>query len=154
MNRTWKKRVLFVCVRNSARSQMAEAWTNRLCGAEVDAESAGMEAGVLNPYTVEALREVGIDISQKRARSVDDVLRSGQSYDYVITVCDSLNAERCPTFPGGGVRYHWNLPDPAEFSGTRAEKLQKFRETRDAVRTCVESWCSWVCQADSRTARA
>lgn len=151
MNKTRRRRVLFVCVRNSARSQMAEAWTKRLCSARLDAESAGLEAGVLNPCTVEVLMEVGIDISQKKTRSIEDVLRSGQSYDYVITVCDSLNAERCPNFPGEGIRYHWNLPDPAEFSGTHAEQLQNFRETRDAVRICVESWCSWVCPADSGT---
>ncbi len=83
-----KKRVLFICIHNSARSQMAEAWLNQICGDELEAQSAGFEPGKLNPLVVEAMAEVGIDISQKETQSVFDVWKSGQLFAYVITVCD------------------------------------------------------------------
>ena len=90
-----KKRVLFICIHNSARSQMAEAFLNEHCGDEFEAESAGLEPGKLNPFAVQAMAEAGIDISGRPTRSVFDVFRSGKIFAYVVTVCDEASAERC-----------------------------------------------------------
>src|ERR1043166_8915948 len=95
-----KPKVLFICVHNSARSQMAEAWLNHLCGDFFEAQSAGLEPGKLNPLVVEVMAEATIDISKKKTQSVDEVLRAGSAFDFVITVCDESKAERCPIFPG------------------------------------------------------
>lgn len=136
-----KQKVLFICIHNSARSQMAEAWLNRLCPDQFGAESAGLEPGKLNPVAVEVMREAGIDISQKQTRSVDDVLRAGTKFDYVITVCDEASAERCPYFPGPAKRLHWGFPDPSALTGTSDARLQQTREIRDLIRRRVETWC-------------
>lgn len=135
-----KSRVLFVCVHNSARSQMAEAWCNTLCGDILEAESAGLEPGTLNPLAVRAMQEVGIDISHKRTQSAFDVYREGRLYAYVITVCDGASAERCPIFPGFAKRLHWSFADPASFTGTDEEKMAKVREVRDEIRRVLERW--------------
>ncbi len=108
-----KQRVLFICVHNSARSQMAEAFLREICGDQFEAHSAGLEPGELNPSAVEAMREIGIDISQKQTQSVFDVFKSGELFSYVITVCDETSAERCPIFPGVAKRLHWSFADPA-----------------------------------------
>ena len=107
-----KKKVLFVCVHNSARSQMAEAWCNHLYGDRFEAESAGLEPGILNPLAVEAMKEVGIDISHNKTQRVFDLFKAGRMFAYVITVCDEASAERCPIFPGVTQRLHWSFPDP------------------------------------------
>ena len=107
-----KQKVLFICAHNSARSQMAEAFLNDICGDHFEAYSAGLEPGALNPMAVEAMREVGIDISHKGTQSVFDVFKSGELFAYVITVCDETSAERCPIFPGVTTRLHWSFPDP------------------------------------------
>jgi len=135
-----KKRVLFVCIHNSARSQMAEAFLNRLFGETLEAESAGIEPGKLNPVVVEVMREVGIDISGNRTKSVSDMIASGLRFDYVITVCDETSAERCPVFPGSGTRLHWGFPDPSSFSGTPQETLAKTRDVRDAIESKMKAW--------------
>src|SRR5436853_7856270 len=90
-----KQRVLFICVHNSARSQMAEAWLNKLCGENFEAQSAGLEPGRLNPLVVQVMAEAGIDISKKKTQAVFDVFASGQLFAYVITVCDETSAEKC-----------------------------------------------------------
>ena len=95
-----KKKVLFICVHNSARSQMAAAWLNEICGDYFEAESAGLEPGKLNPLAVQAMNEVGIDISKNKTQAVFDVFKGGQFFAYVITVCDENSAEKCPIFPG------------------------------------------------------
>jgi len=136
-----KKKVLFVCVHNSARSQMAEAWMNHLCGDKFVAESAGLEPGTLNPLAVTVMKEVGIDISGKATRSVFDVYKSGELFSYVITVCDESAAEGCPIFPGPAKRLHWSLTDPSTLRGTEQEKIAKVREIRDAIRKALESFC-------------
>lgn len=143
-----KTKVLFICVHNSARSQMAEAWLNKICGECFAAQSAGLEPGKLNRLAVEAMMEVGIDISQKKTQSVFDVFKSGQLFAYVITVCDEASAEECPIFPGPTKRLHWSFPDPSQASGTREEKLAQVREIRDAIRTKIEDWCADVCAAE------
>jgi arsenate reductase len=99
-----KTKVLFICVHNSARSQMAEAWLNHICGEFFVARSAGLEPGTLNPLAVKVMSEVGLDISNKKPQAVFEVFRSGQLFAYVITVCDEASAERCPIFPGPPVR--------------------------------------------------
>ena len=141
-----KKRVLFICIHNSARSQMAEAFLKRTCGDVFEAHSAGLEPGTLNPVVVEAMREVDIDISGNPTRSVFDMFKSGLMFSYVITVCDETSAERCPIFPGITRRLHWSFPDPSGFQGTPAEKLARTREVRDLIKAKIESWCGEVCQ--------
>jgi arsenate reductase (thioredoxin) len=140
-----KRSVLFVCVHNSARSQMAEAFLNGLCPDEYVAESAGLEAGELNPLAVAAMNEVGFDISGNATKSTFDLFRNGKQYSYVITVCDETSAERCPVFPGGGRRLHWSLPDPATTQGTWDERLEQTRKIRDDIRAKLSAWCSEVC---------
>ena len=140
-----KKKVLFVCIHNSARSQMAEAFLNQLCGDEFHAQSAGIEPGKLNPLVVEAMREIGADISGNQTKSVAGMLQSQQSFAYVITVCDETSAERCPVFPGKTTRLHWGFPDPSSFQGTPEEKLSFTRKVRDAIKAKVEQWCVEVC---------
>jgi arsenate reductase len=136
-----KKKILFVCIHNSARSQMAEAFVNQLCGDTWEAQSAGLEPGKLNPLVIEVMQQSGIDISGNATKSVADILQSGQQFDTVVTVCDEASAERCPMFPGGGQRLHWGFPDPSQFSGTWEEKLEQTRTVRDAIRAQIEGWC-------------
>src|SRR5205809_3114137 len=114
-----KQKVLFICVHNSARSQMAEAFLKEICGDYFEAHSAGLEPGRINALAVEAMREIGIDISQNQTQSVVDVFRSGELLAYVITVCDESSAARCPIFPGVTRRLHRSFPDPAALSGPR-----------------------------------
>jgi arsenate reductase len=140
-----KEKVLFVCIHNSARSQMAEAFLNQICGNEFEAHSAGLEPGKLNPTVVEAMQEIGIDISGNQTKAVFDIIKSGQMFAYVITVCDEASAERCPYFPGLSTRLHWSFPDPSAFQGAREEKLGQTREVRDAIKEKIEQWCEEVC---------
>jgi arsenate reductase len=140
-----KKKVLFVCIHNSARSQMAEAFLNQICGNEFEAHSAGIEPGKLNPVVVEAMKEIGIDISGNRTKSVFDFIKAGQLFSHVITVCDETSAERCPIFPGVTTRLHWGFPDPSAFSGTHDEKVARTREVRDTIQKKIEQWCAEVC---------
>ena len=137
-----KQKVLFVCIHNSARSQMAEAFLNQLGGDGFEAESAGLEPGKLNPVVVEAMREVGIDISAQPTKSVGSMIARGPHFDYVVTVCDEASAERCPAFPGSGQRLHWPFPDPSGFTGSPEEKLVGTRKVRDTIRAKVVSWCA------------
>jgi arsenate reductase len=136
-----KKKVLFVCIHNSARSQMAEAWMNRLCGDRFEAESAGLEPGVLNPLVVAAMKEVGIDISGKVTRSVFDVLKTETLFSHVITVCDETAAEACPVFPGPAKHIHMSFPDPSRLEGADAEKLVQVRLIRDSIKSAIEEFC-------------
>ncbi|MGA2280800.1 MAG: arsenate reductase ArsC [Verrucomicrobiota bacterium] len=140
-----RKNVLFICIHNSARSQMAEAFLNQICGHEFEAHSAGLEPGKLNPTVVEAMREIGVDISGNQTKPVSDMIASGKLFACVITVCDEASAERCPVFPGVTERLHWGFPDPSGFQGTPAEKLAKTREVRDAIKAKIEQWCAEVC---------
>ena len=136
-----RKKVLFVCIHNSARSQMAEAWMNRLCGDRFEAESAGLEPGVLNPLAVAVMKEVGIDISGKATRSVFDVLKAGTLFSHVITVCDESAAEACPIFPGPAQHVHLGFTDPSRVEGTPEEKLARVRVIRDSIREAVAAFC-------------
>lgn len=142
-----KAKVLFICIHNSARSQMAETFLNQICGEQFESHSAGLEPGNLNPIVVEAMKEIGIDISGNQTKSVFDTFKSGKSFKYVITVCDEASAERCPIFPGITKRLHWSFPDPSAIQGTREEKLERTRQIRDTIKSQVEKWCGEVCGA-------
>jgi arsenate reductase len=135
-----KINVLFVCVHNSARSQMAEAFLNNLASDKFKAESAGFEPGILNPIVVETMKEIGIDISNNQTKSVFDFFKQGRLYHFVIAVCDGASAERCPIFPGLTKRLGWSFEDPASFTGTHDEKLAKTRLIRDSIKTEVEKF--------------
>ncbi len=139
-----KKRVLFVCVHNSARSQMAEAFLKKYGEDRFEVESAGLEPGKLNPIVVEAMQEVGIDISQNKTKSVFDFYKQGKQYDYVITVCDESQSGACPVFPGKGERLHWGFSDPSAFTGSPEEKLKKTKEVRDQIEAKIKDWLKVV----------
>jgi len=139
-----KQHVLFICVHNGARSQMAEAWLNHICGDRFAAESAGLEPGTINPVVVEVMREVGIDLSKKKTRAVFDVWKSGKLFQYVVSVCAEAEAKGCPIFPGVTTRLSWPFPDPSQVTGTETERLQKVRAIRDDVRARVEKWCEEI----------
>ncbi len=129
-----KHKVLFVCIHNSARSQMAEAFLNNMGGELFEAESAGIEKGKLNPLVVKVMAEAGIDISGKQTNEVLDFLKEGRKYDAVVTVCDAANAEKCPVFPGKVKRLAWSFTDPSQFAGTEEEKLERTRLVRDEIK--------------------
>ena len=130
-------RVLFLCVHNSARSQMAEAFLKHLAGDRFEAESAGLEPGKLNPYVVRAMAESGLDISRNPTKSVFDLAAAGRSYDLVVTVCSKEAAERCPVFPGRAERLHWPFADPSAFKGSDEEIMARVRCVRDEIEKAV-----------------
>ena len=123
-----KHRVLILCTGNSARSQMAEGLLRHLGGSDYEAYSAGRYPSVVNPLAIEAMREIGIDISSHRSKSIDEFME--QKFETVITVCNAA-AEHCPVFLGAPRRIHWSLPDPAAVSGSHEERLAWFRSIRD-----------------------
>lgn len=135
-----KRDVLFVCGRNRACSQMAEAFLNRVSNGMAEAQSAGLEPSKLDPLAVEVMREIGLDISRNQTRWVYDFLQSSRFFSYVITVCDDADAERCPVFFGGTVRLHWSFPETEPSQGSIEERLADMRRLRDAIRARVESW--------------
>lgn len=135
MHKSEKKMVLFVCTHNSARSQMAEGLLNSVLGDEYEAYSAGTEPTIVNPYAVQVMSEIGIDISKHRSKSLDEFME--QKFDYVITVCGHAN-ETCPFFPGGLNRLHQSFEDPASFEGNEADALSEFRRIRDGIKDWIE----------------
>lgn len=135
-----KLKVLFVCVNNSARSQMAEAFLNNLASDKFEAESAGFEPTILNPIVVIAMKELGIDISNNQTKSVFGLYKQGRIFHFVIAVCDAASAERCPIFPGVTKRLNWSFEDPALFTGTHEEILDRIRLVRDKIKFEVENF--------------
>ena len=125
-----KKRVLILCTGNSARSQMAEGILRDMNEGRYDVESAGLEPSHVRPEAIEVMKEIGIDISNHRSKSVDEF--TGQHFDYVITVCDNAN-ERCPLFPAGTECMHSSFSDPAAVSGSDEIRLAAFRKVRDQI---------------------
>jgi arsenate reductase len=134
-----KKRVLILCTGNSARSQMAEGLLRHDGGALFDVYSAGVNPSSVRPEAVEAMKDIGIDISQQRSKSVDEFLE--QSFDYVITVCDNAK-EQCPIFSGPAKRIHWSFADPASAPGDYGERLFVFRRILDEIRGKLGSFIS------------
>jgi arsenate reductase (thioredoxin) len=145
-----KKNVLFICVHNSARSQMAAALLNEVCGEFFEAQSAGLEPGTLNPLVVETLQEIGIEISGNETQSVFDVFKSGQLFAYVITVCSESESKGCPIFAGVTKRLHWPFPDPSQFTGTHEEKMAKTREVLQQIRARIEDFSEEHCALEAR----
>ncbi|OGS21253.1 MAG: arsenate reductase [Elusimicrobia bacterium RIFOXYA2_FULL_40_6] len=136
-----KIKVLFVCIHNSARSQIAETYLNHLAGDRFIAESAGLEPGTLNPLVIEVMKEAGFDISNNKTKSVFDFYKQGKKYEYVVTVCDEAAGQACPIFPGLlSKTIHWSFEDPSSFEGTYEEKLQKTRIVRDQIKSAVEQF--------------
>ena len=125
-----RKRVLILCTGNSARSQMAEGLLRHIAGDHFEVASAGVAPTQVRPEAIAAMREIGVDISQHRSKSVDDF--AGQEFAYVITVCDNAN-EQCPVFPGNTKRIHWSFEDPAAAKGDEQSRLAVFRRVRDQV---------------------
>jgi arsenate reductase (thioredoxin) len=136
-----KQKVLFICVHNSARSQMAAALLNDTCGEFFEAQSAGFEPGTINPLVVEVLQELGIDISKNTTQRVLDAWTSGRIFQFVVTVCSEAEAEGCPIFPAVTTRLHWPFDDPSKFTGTHEERLERTRRVRDEMRARINSFC-------------
>ena len=143
-----KQKVLFICVHNSARSQMAAALLNKKCGEFFEAQSAGLEPGTINPMVVEALQELGIDISKKKTQRVLNVWKSGQLFQFVITVCSEAEAEGCPIFPGVATPLHWPFDDPSKLKGTYEKRLEQTRRIRDQIGAKIDSFCQEHCLAN------
>lgn len=135
-----KKRVMFICIHNSGRSQMGEAFLRHVASDRFDVFSAGIESGKLNPLVVKAMEEVGVSMDGHYAKKAQDFVDRGEHFDYVITVCDESNAERCPMFPGKHERMHWGFPDPSALTGSDEEKLAGIRPIRDAIRDKVQEF--------------
>jgi len=134
------RRILFVCIHNSGRSQMAEAFLNELGGPEFVAESAGVEPRPINPDVVRVMREVGHDLSGAQSDNIVDFFREGRLYEQVIYVCERGTEKDCPVFPGVRQTLHWPFPDPAALTGDEAERLESLREIRDRIRERVGEW--------------
>ena len=139
-----KIKVLFLCIHNSARSQMAEAYLKHFAGDKFEVESAGLERGTLNPLAVEVMKEDGLDISRNKTKEVFDFVKEGRSFFYVITVCDAKNSDKCPIFPGLHKKIHWDFEDPSSLTGSQDEKLARTRIVRDEIKQAVLQFISEV----------
>lgn len=136
-----KHNVLFLCVHNSARSQMAEVLLRKHASHWFEVESAGFEPRGVLPAATDAMRQLGIDIGAATAKSVFDLFRAGRIYHYVITVCDEASAEQCPIFPGICERLHWTFPDPSA-AQTEIERLSLAVAVRDQIDARIRAWLS------------
>lgn len=132
-----KRRVLFLCTHNSARSQMAEGLLRHLAGDRFEVFSAGTEVTRVHPLAVEAMRQLGIDLSSQTSKLLNDYL--SDKFDYVITVCDRAN-ESCPFFPGAARRMHWSFDDPSAAQGSHEQKLAYFGKIRDEIRERIQQF--------------
>jgi arsenate reductase (thioredoxin) len=130
-----RRRVLFLCTHNSARSQMAEGLLRDIAGDRFEVLSAGTEATRVRPEAISVMAEMGVDISAQKSETLDRYL--GESLDLVVTVCDDAN-ESCPVFPGARERLHWSFPDPSKAAGGYDERLLAFRNVRDRIRARIE----------------
>jgi arsenate reductase len=130
-------RLLVLCTGNSARSQMGEALFRHEGGGALEVDSAGTKPSHVRPEAVAVMKEIGIDISGHRSKSVEEF--AGQSFDYVVTVCDNAR-DICPVFPAGTERIHWSFEDPAALEGTEEERLAEFRRIREQIHENVKSF--------------
>ncbi len=133
------ERVLFLCIGNTARSQMAEAFLRKYAGSHFEVHSAGLKPSIINPYTERVMREAGIDLCGQYSKSVKEYLGK-MSFTYLITVCAQAEASCPTTFPGISHRLTWAFDDPAAAGGSEEEKLQKFREVRDQIEKRIKLW--------------
>ncbi len=136
-------KVLFVCVHNSARSQMAEAFMNKLGKGLFLAESAGLRPGKLNPDVIDSMAEIGYDIKNNATKSVFDFYKEGRRYQYVIKVCDQISGQKCPIFPATKQQIDWNHEDPSQFEGTKTERLEQVRLIREDIRKNVKEFIEY-----------
>lgn len=139
-----KKKILFICVHNSGRSQMAEAFLQAMGNDDIVVESAGFTPTVINPLVVEVMKEVGFDLSMKETRSAFELYKQGQIYNYVLTVCDESEDENCPVYPGMTHRLHIPFPDPEKLEGDHDEKLQQLRKIRDSIKEKMQEFYEWI----------
>ena len=130
-----KKRILFLCTHNSARSQIAEGLVNNLYSEAYEAYSAGTEKTSVNPFAIKVMDEIGIDISGHDSKLADDFIN--EDFDYIITVCDNAN-ENCPYFPGGKERIHKSFKDPSGIEGSDKEKIEVFRQVRNEIKDWID----------------
>jgi len=134
-----KTSVVFICVHNSARSQMAEAYLKAIGRHRFDVQSAGFKPAKINPFVVEAMKEEGIDLSKKETQSVFKLFQKGVLFDYVITVCKDSEG-KCPVFPGITKRINWPFEDPETFKGDHDKILEQVKELRDQIKAKIQSW--------------
>jgi arsenate reductase len=132
-----KKRLLVLCTGNSARSQMGEGLFRAEGGDGYEVFSAGTKPSIVRPEAIAAMKEIGIDISSHRSKSVEEF--AGQNFDYVVTVCDNAR-DNCPVFPGGTERIHWSFEDPAAVEGDESERLAAFRRIRNQIHERVKTF--------------
>lgn len=135
-----KQKIIFICIHNSARSQMAEAYLKHFAGDRFEVYSAGLEPGNLNPIVVEAMKLENIDISGNRTNSVNEFIDGHIAFDFVVTVCDETAAERCPYFPGQGKRFHWGFKDPSALGGDSGDKLKQTIVIRDEIKAKIKQF--------------
>lgn len=135
-----KVRIMFVCIHNSARSQMCEAFVRHYEPDRFDVHSSGIEKGALNPLVVQAMKEIGVSMDGQYAKPAKLYIDRNESFDYIITVCDETSAEKCPIFPGNHIRTHWSFPDPSVLTGSDEEKLIGIRIIRDEIQRQVTTW--------------
>ena len=133
------KKILVLCTGNSCRSQIAEGYLRRFAGDKALIKSAGVETHGVNPKAIAIMKEDGVDIANHTSNNVEEYLTI--NFDYIITVCDNAN-ERCPVFPGNGVRFHQNFPDPAKAAGSAEQIHENFRSTRDMIKEYCRDFIS------------
>ncbi|MGB9642881.1 MAG: arsenate reductase ArsC [Candidatus Ratteibacteria bacterium] len=125
------KKILFLCTGNSCRSQMAEGLANYYGRGKIQAFSAGLNPSIVNPFAIEVMAEIGIDISKHRSKNLEEFL--GQQFDFIITLCESAK-QNCPLFPGKATKIHWDIKDPADATGSKEEILTEFRKCRNIIK--------------------
>jgi len=135
-----KQNIIFICIHNSARSQMAEAYLKHFAGDRFEVYSAGLEPGNLNPTVVEAMKLENIDISGNKTNSVNEFIDGHITFNFVVTVCDETAAERCPYFPGQVKRFHWGFMDPSALGGNSGDKLKQTIVIRDEIKERIKQF--------------
>lgn len=138
------EKVLFICVHNSARSQIAEEYLKTLAGSDFEVQSAGFEPTEINPLVIEAMAEEGVDLSDKKTQSVFELFKRGSVFKYVITVCDDSVDDKCPVYPGMTHRLHLPFKDPAKVQGTHEQKMVQVREIRNQIKEVIKEFIDWV----------
>ena len=135
-----KTRVLFICIHNSGRSQMAETFLKAMGEERFEVESAGLDPKPINPHVIKVMEEIGYDLSGNTSDSVMRFFKEGRLYDYIITVCDESIEKDCPIFPGIARRLYWPFTDPQKATGTEDEKLENIRSIRDQIEAHIKTW--------------
>ncbi|MDK2825951.1 protein tyrosine phosphatase [Methanolobus vulcani] len=135
-----KINVLFICIRNSGRSQIAEAYLKKIGGERFEVESAGYKPEPINSLVLKVMEEDGFDLSGSKPQSAWNLFKEGKLYQYIITVCDRAHEEECPLFPKPFLQLHWPYPDPETFTGSEEEKQEQARKLRDSIKKRIEQF--------------